>query len=95
MGGKRLPPSLTHSGARHHVRPDRHNLYEMTELLKPLEPTAQLVGMRVLPPLLHEHLPNLPGIPVPAGAVARIDAFARRGRDRRAVPEATVVAAQA
>ena len=65
----------------------------MTELRKPMEITAHLAGMRALRPRLHGHV--RPGVAVPARALARIDAFARRCRDRRAVPEAAAVAAQA
>jgi putative NADPH-quinone reductase len=86
MQGKQLQPVLTTGGAHDKYRPGGHNLYEVTDLLKPLETTAHFVGMTMLPPLVLYHVPNVPGIPVPADADARIEAFARRYRDLLAAP---------
>jgi glutathione-regulated potassium-efflux system ancillary protein KefG len=94
MRGKRLQPVLTAGGTRESYHPGGHNLYEIADLLKPLEATAHFVGMTMLPPLVLYHVPNVPGIPVPADIDARIDAFALRYRDVLAVPETTVPAAQ-
>lgn len=86
MQGKQLQPVLTTGGAHDKYRPGGHNLYDVTDLLKPLETTAHFVGMQMLPPLVLYHVPNVPGIPVPADADARIEAFARRYRDLLAAP---------
>ena len=90
--GKRLQPVLTTGGAQEKYRPGGHNLYEVTDLLKPLETTAHFVGMTMLPPLVLYHVPNVPGIPVPADAETRLEAFAERYR--ALLSNATVVEVQ-
>ena len=82
MRGKQLQLVLTAGGARESYRPGGHNQFQVADLLKPLLATAHFVGMSVLPPLVLYHVPNVPGIPVPADADARIDAFARHYRDQ-------------
>ena len=94
LRGKRLQPVLTAGGARDKYRPGGHNLYEVVDLLRPLEATAHFVGMTMLPPLVLYHVPNVPGIPVPDDIDARIAAFALRYRELLAMPEAAVAAAQ-
>ena len=92
LRGKQLQPVLTAGGERDKYRPGGHNLYEVTDLLKPLEATAHFVGMTMLPPLVLYHVPNVPGIPVPADVDARIDTFAQTYRNLLAMPEAAVAA---
>jgi hypothetical protein len=48
--------------------------------------------MKMRAPLVLYHVPNVPGIPVPADAHARIEAFARRYRELLASPEAATAA---
>jgi len=95
MRGKQLQLVLTAGGARDSYRPGGHNQFEVMELLKPLLATAHFVGMSVLPPLVLYHVPNVPGIPVPADVDARIDAFARHYRDLLAAAPVSAAALQA
>jgi glutathione-regulated potassium-efflux system ancillary protein KefG len=90
MRGKRLQPVLTAGGAQESYRTGGHNLFEVTDLLKPLEATAHFVGMTMLPPLVLYQVPNVPGIPVPPDVDVRIHAFALRYRNLLAVPEAAM-----
>jgi glutathione-regulated potassium-efflux system ancillary protein KefG len=92
MQGKQLQLVLTTGGAHDKYRPGGHNLYEVTELLKPLETTAHFIGMKMRAPLVLYHVPNVPGIPVPADADARIEAFGQRYRELLASPEAATAA---
>ncbi len=92
MRGKRLQPVLTTGGEREKYRPGGHNLYEVADLLKPLQTTAHFVGMTMLPPLVLHHVPNVPGIPVPPDADTRIDAFALAYRRLLVAPEAAASA---
>jgi glutathione-regulated potassium-efflux system ancillary protein KefG len=88
LRGKQLQLVFTAGGTRESYRAGGHNLFEVTELLKPLEATAHFVGMTMLPPLVLYYVPNVPGIPVPDDADARIDAFCLRYCDLLAAPEA-------
>jgi len=89
--GKLLQPVLTTGGGHEKYRPGGQNLYEVTELLKPLETMAHFVGMKMLPPLVLHHVPNVPGIPVPADAEARIEEFAVAYRQLLSAPAAAAV----
>jgi len=89
--GKLLQPVLTTGGGHEKYRPGGQNLYEVTELLKPLETMAHFVGMKMLPPLVLHHVPNVPGIPVPADAEARIEEFAVAYRQLLSAPVAVAV----
>ena len=95
MRGKMLQPVLTSGGAREKYRPGGHNRYEIADLLRPLETTAHFVGMTMLPPLVLYHVPNVPGIPVPADVDTRIETFAQRYRDLLAAPEPVAASAHA
>jgi putative NADPH-quinone reductase len=94
MHGKRLQLVLTAGGARDSYRAGGRNLFEVTDLLRPLETTAHFVGMTMLPPLVLYHVPNVPGIPVPADVDARVAAFALQYRALLAAPEAAIAALQ-
>jgi glutathione-regulated potassium-efflux system ancillary protein KefG len=89
MHGKSLQLVLTTGGGPEKYRSGGQNLYEIVDLLKPLQTTASFVGMAMLPPRVLYHVPNVPGIPVPPDADARIDAFAREYRAWLAAPQAT------
>jgi len=93
MCGKLLQPVLTAGGEHAKYRPGGRNRYKVSDLLKPLEATARIVGMAMLPPLVLHHVPNVTGIPVPDDVDTRIDAFARRYRALLAAPEAAPAAA--
>ena len=86
MRGKQLQPVLTTGGTRESYRAGGQNLFHVEDLLKPLVATAHFAGMTMLPPLVLYHVPNVPGIPVPADVDARIDAFALRYRELLAPP---------
>jgi glutathione-regulated potassium-efflux system ancillary protein KefG len=90
MRGKQLQPVLTAGGTRESYRAGGHNLFHVEDLLKPLFATAHFTGMTMLPPLVLYHVPNVPGIPVPADADARIGAFALRYRELLATPEGAI-----
>ena len=90
MRGKQLQLVLTAGGTRESYRRGGHNLFEVTELLKPLEATAHFVGMTLAPPLVLYYVPNVPGIPVPEDVDARIDAFCVSYRDLLATQVAAV-----
>ena len=86
LRGKLLQLVLTAGGAQEKYRPGGHNLFEITDLLRPLETAAHFVGMTMLPPLVLFHVPNVVGIPVPADVDTRIETFAHRYRDLLAAP---------
>jgi putative NADPH-quinone reductase len=94
MRGKRLQLELSAGGTRDSYRTGGHNLFEVTDLLKPLLATAHFVGRTMLAPLVLYHVPNVRGIPVPTDVDARVDAFALRHRDLLAAPEAAIAALQ-
>ncbi len=52
----------------------------MHELLRPLEVTANLMGMTLAEPLVLYGVPNIPGLKVPHDSSAAIAAFAERYR---------------
>lgn len=80
LRGKRLYAVLSCGGSEDKYRPGGHNLYPVTELLKPLETTAHFVGMRWESPLVLYGVPNVEGIPVPDTLDSVVDAFALRYR---------------
>lgn len=92
MHGKRLQIVLTAGGARDSYRTGGHNLFEVTDLLKPLQATAHFAGMTMLAPLVLYHVPNVPGIPVPDDVDVRVHIFAQQYRDLLAAPEAAIAA---
>ncbi|MFO1493778.1 MAG: NAD(P)H-dependent oxidoreductase [Lysobacterales bacterium] len=80
LRGKSLRAVISCGGSEDKYRPGGHNLYPVTELLKPLETTAHFVGMRWLPPLALYGVPNVPGIPVPGDYDQQLAAFIERYR---------------
>jgi glutathione-regulated potassium-efflux system ancillary protein KefG len=90
MRGKQLQLVFTAGGTRDSYRTGGHNLFEVTELLKPLEATAHFVGMTMAPPLVLYNVPNVPGIPVPEDVDVRVDTFCRSYRDLLATPEPAI-----
>jgi glutathione-regulated potassium-efflux system ancillary protein KefG len=90
--GKELQLVLTTGGATESYREGGSNLFPLAEFLKPLFATAHFTGMTMLPPLVLYHVPNVPGIPVPADADARVAAFALQYRELLMAPAASGVA---
>ncbi len=80
LQGKTLQPVLTAGGAEAAYRPGGYNLYPVRELLRPLEVTANLMGMAFADPLVLYGVPNIPGLDVPQDTTPAIDAFAKRYR---------------
>jgi glutathione-regulated potassium-efflux system ancillary protein KefG len=80
LKGRALQAVLTAGGAEAAYREGGYNLYPVRELLRPLEVTANLVGMTFAPPLVLYGVPNIPGLVVPHDPTAEIAAFAARYR---------------
>ncbi len=92
MRGKRLQIVLTAGAARDSYCAGGHNLFEVTDLLKPLLATVHFVGKAMLPPLVPYHVSNVPRIPAPADIDACVHTFALQYRDLLAAPEAAMAA---
>jgi putative NADPH-quinone reductase len=80
LKGKTLQPVLTTGGAENAYRPGGYNLYPVRELLRPLEVTANLMGMTLAEPLVLYGVPNIPGLTVSHDSGGAIAAFAERYR---------------
>ena len=80
LKGKTLQPVLTTGGAEAAYRAGGYNLYPVRELLRPLEVTANLMGMVFAEPLVLYGVPNIPGLVVPQDMAPAIDAFGLRYR---------------
>jgi glutathione-regulated potassium-efflux system ancillary protein KefG len=80
LAGKTLQLVLTAGGPESVYRHGGYNLYPVRELLRPLEVTAHLVGMRLAEPLILYGVPNIPGLVVPHDPAAEIADFAARYR---------------
>ena len=80
LKGKTLQPVLTTGGAENAYRPGGYNLYPVRELLRPLEVTANLMGMTLAEPLVLYGVPNIPGLAVSHDSGGAIAAFAERYR---------------
>jgi glutathione-regulated potassium-efflux system ancillary protein KefG len=80
LAGKTLQLVLTAGGAETAYRQGGYNLYPVRELLRPLEVTANLVGMRFAEPLVLYGVPNIPGLAVPHDATPEIVDFAAKYR---------------
>ena len=52
LHGKRLMSAITTGGSRSAYQEGGHNRYPIAELLRPIEQTARLCGMRYLPPFI-------------------------------------------
>jgi putative NADPH-quinone reductase len=80
LKGKTLQLVLTAGGAEAAYREGGYNLFPVRELLRPLEVTANLTGMRFADPLVLYGVPNIPGLAVPHDPTAEIAAFAGQYR---------------
>lgn len=80
LKGKTLLPVLTTGGPEAVYRAGGYNLYPVNELLRPLEVTAHLCGMKFAEPLVLYGVPNIPGLVVQHDPTAAIAEFAARYR---------------
>lgn len=80
LAGKTLQLVLTTGGAEAAYREGGYNLYPVRELLRPLEVTANLVGMKFAEPLVLYGVPNIPGLVASRDPAAEIAAFAAKYR---------------
>lgn len=79
LKGKTLQLVLTAGGAESAYRQGGYNMFPVRELLRPIEVTANLMGMTLAEPLVLYGVPNIPGLDVPHDA-ATVDAFAAKYR---------------
>ena len=79
LKGTTLQLVLTTGGAESAYRQGGYNLYTVRELVRPLEVTANLMGMTLAEPLVLDGVPNIPGLDVPHDPAA-VDVFARKYR---------------
>ncbi len=76
LNGKTLQLVVTTGGPEAGYRPGGYNMYPVRELLRPLEVTANLMGMTLAEPLVLYGVPNIPGLDVPHDLSPAIAAFA-------------------
>jgi glutathione-regulated potassium-efflux system ancillary protein KefG len=76
LHGKTLQLVLSTGGPEATYHPDGYNRYAIRELLRPLEVTASLTGMKFAEPLVLWGVPNIPGLVVPDDRGPAIDEFA-------------------
>ncbi len=80
LRGKILQLVITTGGPESSYRHDGYNLFTISELLRPLEASANLMGMQFAEPLILFATPNIPGLGAPPASDAAIAAFAARYR---------------
>jgi glutathione-regulated potassium-efflux system ancillary protein KefG len=80
LKGKTLQLVLTTGGPESVYREGGYNMYPVKELLRPLEVTANLMGMTLAEPLVLYGVPNIPGLSVPYDPTPAIAEFALRYR---------------
>jgi len=76
LRGKTLQLVLSTGGPQATYQADGYNRYEVKELLRPLEVTAGLIGMKFAEPLILWGVPNIPGLVVPDDRGPTITEFA-------------------
>ena len=76
LRGKTLQVVLSTGGPQATYHPDGYNRYEVRELLRPLEVTAGLTGMKFAEPMILWGVPNIPGLVVPDDRGPAIAEFA-------------------
>jgi glutathione-regulated potassium-efflux system ancillary protein KefG len=76
LHGKTLQLVLSTGGPQATYHADGYNRYAIEELLRPLEVTAGLTGMKYAPPMILWGVPNIPGLDVPDDSGPAIAAFA-------------------
>ncbi len=80
LKGKTLQAVLTAGGPDSSYAHGGYNGFPMRELLRPLEATANLMGMTFAEPLVLYGVPNIPGLEVPDDPTPRVMGFADRYR---------------
>jgi glutathione-regulated potassium-efflux system ancillary protein KefG len=80
LKGKTLQLVLTTGGPESVYRPGGYNMYPVIELLRPLEVTANLMGMTLATPLVLYGVPNIPGLVVAHDTAPAIAEFAQKYR---------------
>ena len=76
LHGKTLQAVLSTGGPQATYQPDGYNRYEIRELLRPLEVTAGLTGMKFAEPMVLWGVANIPGLNVPGDRGPAIGEFA-------------------
>lgn len=76
LRGKTLQLVLSTGGPHATYHADGYNRYEIKDLLRPLEVTAGLTGMKFAEPMILWGVPNIPGLVVPDDSGPAIAAFA-------------------